>query len=412
VLPDQPGPFPHEFIGSGKQGVVYLINRDNMGGYNASSDTGRVIQEVNLGHGNFDSPAFFNGAIYYHAVGDVLKKYTLTNGMLSAAPAAQGTITYSGQGGTPSISANGTANGIVWNVEFSSTHEVLHAYDAGTLTELYNSNQTPARDQLGVGVKFITPTIADGHVFVGSANAVTVYGLVTPPTTPPAAPSNLSATAQGATQVRLTWVDNSDNEAGFKVERSTDNTNFNQIAVTSVNATGYTDSTANPSTTYYYRIRATNVVGDSAYTPTPNPSATTLATTGATDVYHFDEGSGTTAADSAGTNTGTLVGTTKPTWVTGKIGSRALSFSGDGVFRSTTSQSAVQAASDLSTVLGGTASLTAWIKTTQVGGTQLWNSPAIILSMEGGASFAGGSTVAQQGEKSFGDDRCQTLPER
>ena len=157
------GRYPHEYIGSGKSGVIYVIDRDNMGGYNASTDTGRVIQEVNLGNGNFDTAAYFNETIYYHGVNGVLKAYTLTNGMLSAAPSAQASVpNSSGQGATPSISANGTANGIVWNVQFSGSHEVLHAYDATTLQELYNSSQNAARDQLGAGVKFITPTIADG----------------------------------------------------------------------------------------------------------------------------------------------------------------------------------------------------------------------------------------------------------
>jgi len=115
VLPDQPGPFPPEYIGSGKSGVIYLLNRDNMGGYNVSTDTGRVIQEVNLGNGNFDTAAYFNETVYYHGVNGVLKAYTLTNGMLSAAPSAQSTVSYngSGQGATPSISTNGAANGIV-----------------------------------------------------------------------------------------------------------------------------------------------------------------------------------------------------------------------------------------------------------------------------------------------------------
>ncbi len=172
LLPDQPGAHPHELLGGGKQGTIYLIDRDTMGNFNAGFDN--VVQKVSVGHGFFNSPAYFNGAIYYHAVGDVLKEYTLTNGLLSAAPTATGhdsngvAITYSSQGATPSISSNGTANGIVWDVQWSGSHEVLHAYDATTLAELYNSNQNATRDQLGVGVKFIVPTVADGHVFVGA----------------------------------------------------------------------------------------------------------------------------------------------------------------------------------------------------------------------------------------------------
>ncbi len=395
VLPDQPGADPHEYIGSGKSGVIYLVNRDAMGGYNASTDTGRVIQEVNLGSGNFDTAAYFNGSIYYNGVNDVLKRYSLglNNGvtMLSAAPAAQSTVSYSGsgQGATPSISANGTANGIVWNIQFSGSHEVLHAFDATTLTELYNSNQNVARDQLGVGVKFITPTIADGEVFVGGTGFVAVYGLLAPPTQPPPAPSSLTAAALSATSVQLTWVNNSTSQSnastGFKIERTTGNGTFAQIAVAGASAVSYVDTTVSPNTTYQYQIRATNVIGDSAYAGPV--SVTTPAVTGAVDVYHFDAGSGTVAVDSVGTNNGTLTGTTKPTWVTpGKIGAAALSFSGNGTYNQAVgSQSAVTLANDLSPILGGTSSLDVWVKTTQVGNATHWMAPAITGVEQSGA---------------------------
>jgi hypothetical protein len=373
VLPDQPGPFPHEFIGSGKQGVVYLVNRDNLGQFNASTD--QVIQTINLGHGNFDSPAYFNSTIYYHAVGDVLKSFVLTNGRLPAAPSAQSSIAYSGQGATPSVSSNGTANGIVWDMQFSGTHEVLHAYNAATLAELYNSSQNVARDQLGVGVKFTVPTVADGHVFVGTGNAVTIFGLVAPPTQAPNAPSALAATAVSAASINLTWVDNSDNEAGFKIERSLDNVTFTQIGIANANATSYLDTTVNANTKYYYRIRATNIIGDSAYTATV--TATTPASTGPVDFYHFDEGTGTLAMDSSGANNGTLVGAPLPQWLNpGRIG-KALSFSGDGVDLQTKSESAVRTTSNLAPILGNTSTLDVWVKTTQVGGSVHYNSPAV-----------------------------------
>jgi hypothetical protein len=383
LLPDQPGAHPHELVGSGKQGVVYLVDRDNMGQHTATVDN--VVQEVSLGHGNFDSPAYFNSAIYYHAVGDVLKKFTLSNGMLSAAPTAQTTIAYANQGATPSVSANGAANGIVWDVEWNGTHEVLHAYDASTLTELYNSNQNAPRDQLGAGVKFIVPTIADGEVFVGSANSVTVYGLLAPPTSPPAAPSNLTAAALSSSSIQLTWVNNANNQAGFKIERGADGVNFTQVAVAGASALSYVDSGLSPSTQYYYRIRATNVIGDSAYAGPVN--VTTPAVTGAIDVYHFDAGTGTTAIDSVGTNNGTLTGTTKPTWVLpGKLGSSALAFSGNGAnLQPVGSQSAVTLARDLSPILGGTSSLDVWIKTTQVGNNTHWQAPAITGVEQAGA---------------------------
>jgi hypothetical protein len=376
ILPTQPGANPDEMIAAGKQGTIYLINRDGMGGY--SSSTNNDIQEVSLGHGEWGSPAYFNGSIYYHAVGDVLKRFSLmSNGMLSAAPAASGAIAYTSQGGTPSISSDGTANGIAWDVNWDASNQVLYAYDATTLTELYSSNMNASRDQMDAGVKFITPTIANGHVYVGSSDALTVYGELTPVTTPPAAPSNITATATAASSVTVNWIDNSDNESAFLVERSTDNVNFAQIGMSSANTPTYTDNTVSPNTLYYYRVRATNTIGDSAYT-VPSASVMTPPATSATDIYHFDEGSGTTTVDSANANNGTLTGTTLPQWVTpGELGPAALSFSGDGIYNQTANESAVTVSNDLSPVLGSTSTLDVWVKTTQTGNAYHYMSPAI-----------------------------------
>ena len=95
----------------------------------------------------------------------------------------------------------------------------------------------PGAIRLGAGVKFTSPTVADGEVFVGTSGAVTVYGLLAPPTSPPAAPTNLTAAALGASEVQLTWVNNANNQAGFKIERSADNgMTFTQIAVAGADA--------------------------------------------------------------------------------------------------------------------------------------------------------------------------------
>jgi hypothetical protein len=247
-----------------------------------------------------------------------------------------------------------------------------------------------------VGVKFITPTIADGHVFVGSANALTVFGLVTPPTTPPNAPTNLAASPTSASSIQLTWVDNADNESGFKIERSTDNVSFAQIGIASANATGYSDSTVNPNSTYYYHIRATNIIGDSAYTS--SASATTPAATGATDVYHFDAGAGTLAIDSGSANNGTLTGTTLPQWVAGKIGPGALSFSGDGTYNQAALQSAVTVTNNLAPILGSTSTLDVWVKTTQTGNATHWRAPAITgVEQSGGANDINWGTLDATG---------------
>jgi hypothetical protein len=376
-LPDQPGPFPRLLIGSGKQGLIYVINRDNMGGNAPFSDN--VVQKVNLSHGTWSSPAYFNNTIYEHASGDVLKAFRLTNGALSAAPVAHSSTAYGFPGATPSVSSNGTANGIVWDVEYASAggtlaHAMLRAYNATTLAELYNSSQNVARDQLNAPVEFITPLIANGKVYVGTTGGLAVFGLLSPPNTAPADPTNLAATVPTALQIQLNWTDNANNEQWYKIERSIDGVNFTQIDVASANATSYVDTTAVPGTAYWYRVRAANTAGDSGYSF--SASATAFALNSPFDLYHFDEGLGTTATDSAGSNNGALVGGTLPAWITGRVGSGALSFSGDGQFNQT-NQSAVQVASNLASTLGSTSTLDVWVKTTQTGSNTHGQAPAI-----------------------------------
>src|SRR5262249_29165704 len=128
--------------------------------------------------GVFSMPAYFNNTIFYGSVGSTLKAFSITNARLSSAPTSQSSITFAYPGSTPSISANGNSNGIVWAHE-NTNPAVLHAYNAADLTqELYNSNQSGARDQFGAGNKFITPTIANGKVYVGTTNGVAVFGLL------------------------------------------------------------------------------------------------------------------------------------------------------------------------------------------------------------------------------------------
>jgi hypothetical protein len=116
--------------------------------------------------------------VYYGAVGDNLKAYPITNARFATSPSVQSTTSFAYPGTTPAVSADGTANGIVWAVENSSP-AVLHAYDATTLQELYNSSQAAGgRDQFGSGNKFITPMIVNGKVFVGTPSGVAVFGLL------------------------------------------------------------------------------------------------------------------------------------------------------------------------------------------------------------------------------------------
>jgi hypothetical protein len=176
-LTDGSGNVRHLSVGAGKDGHIYVVNRDAMGKFNPGSNN--IYQELSgvLGGGIFSMPAYFNGTLYYGAVGDAIKAFKITNAMLGTGPASQTSNSFRYPGTTPSISANGTSNGIVWAVE-NTTPAVLHAYDAGTLHELYNSNQAGSRDQLGAGNKFITPTIVNGKVYVGTTNGVAVFGLL------------------------------------------------------------------------------------------------------------------------------------------------------------------------------------------------------------------------------------------
>ena len=179
-LQDAGGVTRHLAVGAGKDGHIYVVDRDNMGKFN-SADNSRIYQDLagSLAGQVFSMPAYFNNVIYYGAVGDKLKAFPIANARVAGSPSSQSSITFPFPGTTPSISSNGGGNGIVWSAE-NSNPAVLHAYDATNLTrELYNSNQAAnGRDHFGAGNKFITPTIAHGKVYVGTTNGVGVFGLL------------------------------------------------------------------------------------------------------------------------------------------------------------------------------------------------------------------------------------------
>jgi hypothetical protein len=179
-LTDAGGKIRHLAVGAGKDADIYVADRDNMGKFNPANNN-NIYQDISgaLNGQVFSMPAYSNGVIYYGAVGDNLKAFPFSNALLASSPSSQSATAFSFPGTTPSISANGTSNGIVWAAENGSV-AVLHAYDASNLAnELYNSNQAPGgRDQFGTGNKFITPMIANGKVYVGTTNGVGVFGLL------------------------------------------------------------------------------------------------------------------------------------------------------------------------------------------------------------------------------------------
>jgi hypothetical protein len=174
---DSTGAVKHLAVGAGKDGNVYVVNRDSMGKFSSSGNN--IWQQLSgvMPGGIFSTPAYFNNTVYYGEKGGTIKAFRVTNAKLSTSPVAQSPNTFRYPGTSPVVSANGTANGIVWAHENNSTNAILHAYDATTLQELYNSEQAASgRDRFGAGNKFIAPAVIDGKVFIGSQNAVGVFG--------------------------------------------------------------------------------------------------------------------------------------------------------------------------------------------------------------------------------------------
>jgi len=177
-LTDQSGNVYHLAVGAGKDKNIYVVNRDSMGKFNPQNNN-TIYEEITGAIGGvWSMPAYFNNTVYYGAVGDRLKSFPISNAKLATTEAAMSANSFPYPGATPAVSANGTANAIVWAVENSSP-AVLHAFDAATLQELYNSSQAAnGRDHFGNGNKFITPVIVNGKVFVGTPSGVAEFGLL------------------------------------------------------------------------------------------------------------------------------------------------------------------------------------------------------------------------------------------
>jgi outer membrane protein assembly factor BamB len=177
LLPD------HLMLAGGKGAALYLIHRDHMGGYHEGSDAA-AAQTISFGKDAlFGAPAYWNGRVYVIAGGDVLRQFALRSGRLVRSYAAAGPK-YPDAGATPAISAHNSQDGIVWAIasydwQRSGPPAVLHAYDAADVrTELYNTEQNSARDRAGEALRFTTPLIANGRVYVGTRRELDVYSLL------------------------------------------------------------------------------------------------------------------------------------------------------------------------------------------------------------------------------------------
>ena len=172
----------HLIVGAGKDKNIYMGDRDNLGKYNSANNNALYQEIANaLPNGAWSMPAYFNNTVYYGGVSDYLKAFSITNAKLSITPSSKSATTFGYPGATPSVSSNGTSNGIVWALESTiGSTAVLHAYDATNLSkELYNSTQAASnRDSFGTGNKFLTPMIIHGKVYVGTPNGVAIFGLL------------------------------------------------------------------------------------------------------------------------------------------------------------------------------------------------------------------------------------------
>jgi hypothetical protein len=189
ILPDSAGSAanPHAMIATGKEGVVYLLDQTNLGGYNSTSnqDLGEVTVGLNTSQtegGFFGQPAYWNGNIYTVVVGDSLRQYPISNGAISSVSASNSSNAFTYRGATPAVSASGTTNGIVWVADIAGSATggavILDAYDATNVaTQVYSSPST-GTGAAAVATKFTVPVVANGKAYVGGQLAFTVFGLL------------------------------------------------------------------------------------------------------------------------------------------------------------------------------------------------------------------------------------------
>ena len=189
LLPDQAGTYPHVMLAGGKGSTVYELNRDSLGGFNSTVNQNLLTLPATIGTeiegsgSRAAGPAYWQGQVYYAASLGYPMQFSMQNSVISSLPVAQSSKHFGYPGGSPTVSANGNTNGIVWIVETdkfgTNGNAILRAFDAANLTrELYDSTQKGTRDAAGAAVKFVVPTVANGKVYLGTQDQLDVYGLL------------------------------------------------------------------------------------------------------------------------------------------------------------------------------------------------------------------------------------------
>jgi len=181
LLPDQPGRHRHLLLQPTKDSTIYVIDRDNMGKFHPDRDD--LVQIIHLPGPSLGAMAYWNGRAFFATSGDYLRSYAVKNGQL--VPAEASSVKFTTSGATPSISADGNKNAIVWAVSTKTwdgpdtTPAVLYAFDATKLGQpLYTSEQNIARDRAGMATRFVIPLVVNGRVYFSARGEVDVYGLL------------------------------------------------------------------------------------------------------------------------------------------------------------------------------------------------------------------------------------------
>ena len=291
IVPDQSGTYPHEVVGGGKQGTLYLVNRDTMGEYNEAEDM--VVQEFpEITPSIKTVPAYWNGNVYLAGQKDYIKMFSLNDGAMSIAPVQETSVLFNDRGPSISISANGSSNGILWAMLHGTP--VLYAFDATNISnELYDSTQAPKlRDRILSTSRFVVPTVVNGKVFVGGLNQLYVFGIL--PSLIISSGNNQSGAAGTTLPIPLT----------MQATDAYSQTGIPSITVTCTdgdgdgmfsNPTGVTDSSGSFSTSYTFGVKAGTVTITCAATGYVSGVFTETAAVGAPSVIKDFSGNQQTA---------------------------------------------------------------------------------------------------------------------